>query len=249
MRWCGFIGLLCVYQIMAQPPELSYHSDFEKTAFLSQNNLEMLLAINPGINETIFAEYKAHFESICSRILKKEVANIQDLEDLFYSVHQRQLKHYKSYSDLSLIFAANTYNCVSGTALFALILDSLHISYQIYEFTNHVILVGEWKHQRFMIESTDPYDGFTVGEQPIRERFGQIQEEQQAELGTFMMNVISLRELAALQYMNQGIRCFTSGDASQARKHLQKAKFLYPSIRIKELHEFFSEKDRLVSSK
>ncbi len=61
-------------------------------------------------------------------------------------------------------------------------------------------------------------------------------------------NIISLEDLAGLQYYNMGIDLYNQGKFDKAFTNIQKANFLYPSKRIKEMHRIFRSQAVLVTS-
>jgi hypothetical protein len=67
----------------------------------------------------------------------------------------KYLKYYKLDSFFPDIFSTKTYNCVNGTALFAIIFDEINIPYHILEVPNHVYLIAYPSTLKIGVESTD----------------------------------------------------------------------------------------------
>jgi hypothetical protein len=78
---------------------------------------------------------------------------------------------YKLSNNFSEIFETGYYNCVSGSALFALILSKLEIPYQIIEAPTHVFLIAYPNTEKIVLESTIPDEGSHQFSKRIIERY------------------------------------------------------------------------------
>ena len=129
------------------------------------------------------------------------------------------------------------YDCLTGTILYSLILTELGISHEILEFSNHVLIVGNVNGKDFLLEATDPFNGFITEKTEIDERKKQVL---QAFLNTDMVSLqkietpinISLKELVGLHYFNQALVAYTENDFNRAMYLIQVAASYYPSTRI-----------------
>ena len=94
------------------------------------------------------------------------------LKSVFSLTHRQLLKTYQQYADFSEIFNGGRYDCVTATALYSLLLEELGYSHAIYETKYHVFLLVESSEGQFLIESTDPINGFEYQKERIKERSG-----------------------------------------------------------------------------
>jgi hypothetical protein len=63
------------------------------------------------------------------------------LSHVFTKTHQRFLKRYTEPSSFNDLLKDGNYNCLTGTALYALILEHLHFRYQVIETNYHIFLL------------------------------------------------------------------------------------------------------------
>ena len=116
------------------------------------------------------------FEAFVKKLQNKrnQIKNDQRFFNyLFYKTHRKYLKQYQMHSSVEDILRRGTYDCVSGTAFYALIMHHLGIDYEIKEFDFHVLVIARSNNQQFLIESTDPAGGLTRDPQEIKDRIKQ----------------------------------------------------------------------------
>ena len=158
------------------------------------------------------------------------------LSYFFYKVHRRFLKRYQSHTTMRDLLEDGHYDCVTGSALYALLLDALDIPYQVHEFPYHVYLTVTPKDQdTIMIESTDPQYGLVIDtdEQAKRYRhYRQVSDTDAYYQYDFTIQEdIGLTELAGLSYFNEAVEYYNKRELQQAKRLLQQATRLYASPR------------------
>ncbi len=99
------------------------------------------------------------------------------------------------------------YDCVTGTIVYALILDKLNIEYEILEFPYHVLIVLNIDGKDIMLEATDPYYGFVTEEKDYLERIEFYKNQSQENA---FLRKIDLKQLAGLYYYNQAVEEYNS---------------------------------------
>ncbi|MCH6200139.1 hypothetical protein MMU07_11135 [Aquiflexum sp. LQ15W] len=181
------------------------------------------------------------------RIPKRKRKSIKIPPGIFFLVQQKLLKEYQKNANFSKTIDQGIYDCVTGTAVYALLLNRFDISYQIIETKEHVFIQGIFKKTPFIIESTFADEGMVLGEQETRGFLNSfiIQSSKSAnlkpvEVGSFfsknesntLFEKIGLRELAGLQYYNDAVKKFDEQKYKAAYVQLLKAEYLYPSERI-----------------
>lgn len=242
---------------------LEFESNQEKKLFSSyaQENISDLtrlyLASDNG-NHFEISEQVADWHKFVKRIAKKQ--DVKDAERFlkfaFYKTHRKFLKHYNQYSSLQTLFAKGDYDCLSGTALYVLLLEELGYVYEIKETDYHIYILvtanvkdsDTGSNYPFLFESTDPLTGFVSDEKeilkrqdyylnptPIEEEMkGISNKDREYQFSRAVNNSVNKIELAGLQYYNIGIAQYNRYEFKQAIKSLQKALFFYDSPRIKE---------------
>lgn len=203
--------------------------------------------------------YEENYAAIVNKLKEKKATAKSDamfLKHVFYTVHRKMLGEYEQYVTFSEIFKKEKkYDCVTGTALYALILDELGIDYQVHETDYHVYLVAYAGGKEYLFESTDALAGFAWDPKEIAERrafvnqesirintelamTGLASNEKSTQGATYIDNVVNLRQLAGLHYYNQALKQFNNNAHREAYKMIIIAQGIYPSQRIKNASSF-----------
>jgi hypothetical protein len=220
--------------------ELYYHSDFEKT-MLNKNDassFELFMAADPKIDATKYSAFLEDYRDLVSSLKKLKSRNTNDqvfLEKVFYKVHHRKLGWYQKTVTLSETLEHKKYDCLTGTALLALVLDDLGYSYHILEFDFHVFLIVTLSDMNILMEATDPFNGYVTDEKEIAKRINSNTENDDLDAHvhkTYIRNSIDLKALAGLQYFNIAVAYYNRHEYKKASDFIKKADLLYPSMRI-----------------
>ncbi|WP_420582361.1 hypothetical protein [Reichenbachiella sp.] len=203
--------------------------------------------------------YEERYATMLNKFREKQASSKSDvlfLKQVFYTVHRKMLGEYEQYVTFSDIFKKEKkYDCVTGTALYALILDDLGIDYQVHETDYHVYLMAFAGGKEYLFESTDALAGFAWDAKEIAERRAFVNQEslrintelnmaglssnEETQQGvTYIDNVVNLRQLAGLHYYNQALKQFNTNDHKEAYKMIIIAQGIYPSQRIKNASTF-----------
>lgn len=222
---------------------VSYASPIEK-GDVDRVFHELLKIEKSSLSENLIMSYKSKFSTTVDFYKEKQLKwgnNTKAIERLFYKIHRTYLKNYVPYQSFSKLLSDGTYGCLTATALYALLLEELGYDYEIIETNYHIFLVGEIDGHRFLIESTDPINGFISSSEEISERLKEV-----AVRGTspnnedryrFSFNInrpISLEEMIGLQYYNMATKSYNEGEYIQAVANLDNAYKYYQSERINE---------------
>ncbi|QNL21689.1 hypothetical protein HZR84_06980 [Hyphobacterium sp. CCMP332] len=230
-----------------------FHSDFEKKTFeqLKQNKLvdpsSFLIAAESknGLNE--YRDFSLLLKSIPLELNTSKMDRMdfeKKLKYIFKTTQKKYFNSYQLYESYSDLLEKGDYNCISGTAFYALLLSEMGYKIHIYETPFHAYLEVENENGEFiLIESTDAAFGVVDKMKNVksrREEYAQGQSEFVARgLGNasenpeeIFTNEINLFNLAGLQYYNLAVLAFNEGEFEKASKLLKKAAYLYPSSRI-----------------
>lgn len=211
--------------------------------------LQLLLSNAAGMDEEKEKLYRSEIEMFTRKMRQKQV-RVRDekafLDKLFYAVQRRFLKKYQPFQHFSALLQNGTYNCLSATALYALLLDELEISYQIYETDYHIFLMLETATgDQVLFETTDPLNGFVDEQEEIDQRIAAIRNDKLAEntapnrdyvdFGLQVFRPVSLQQLAGLQYYNQAAYLYNKQRIEEATLALSKGRLLYQAERFDKL--------------
>lgn len=166
------------------------------------------------------------------------------LRYVYFKVHRKYLGRYQSPATFRELMENKKYDCLTGTALYAIVFEKLGVSPDIVETTYHVYLTLNVDGSMVLIESTSPLGGFITDGELINQALQQYQQDSGGENWSYqdyyqpaqtVNNKITLRELAGLQYFNQAVADYNDKKLSSALKQLATALSYYPSDRLKEM--------------
>lgn len=246
--------------------DLTFNSEAEKQAFLSisaqkqfSDFLDLLLVSFDNNKEEFNRSGIQRKIDDCVDHLRAEVADKSEVKKVRYIydyVHKTFFKVYKLKNKFPDIFDKGEYNCVSATALYAIIFSKLSIPYQIKEMPEHVYLVAYPNSAKVLIETTVPNKGYyTVNDQYQKQYVKYLynskaissEEYENTETSVlfnkygFSSEDITLRQLIGVQHSNYGLYLSEDKNYEVAISEFKKAYFLYPCERHK-----FSLKSLLV---
>ncbi len=213
------------------------------------NTLKLLLTSNDQVQFSIL-EYNSLLQSIKDK-KDKFSSDQQYLQFIYKYVHRKSLKRYKTYVTLEeTLSKSGYYNCLTGTLLYGLILNELGFDITIREFSYHVLLIVNLEDKKVMIESTDPLNGFVVGDIAVNKRIAAYKAEDSQkkrntvyDFTTVIDNEISIEQLVGLHFYNQAINSLNQLKINAASLEITKAFQLYPSKRINEIRKLISGKE------
>ena len=163
---------------------------------------------------------------------------------VFYRTQQKYLKKYRQFSSLGDVLERGHFDCVSASALYAIIFTKLDINYKIHETDYHVYLMLYIDDKEILIETTDRQNGFIEKPRAISQMLKRYQRntlpEKVENVYTFSHRVngsISLQQLAGLQFYNLAVCRFNGQDFDTAQSLVKEALLLYRSERILEFQE------------
>ncbi|MDO1445314.1 hypothetical protein Q0590_03580 [Rhodocytophaga aerolata] len=229
--------------LCAQP--VAYVSSVEKKAFAlaknaSPENLFMLLlASDPQMTHEKVSHLQQQLHSFILHLQEKKHQFASEKKYLHWVVQEvrnQYLHDYELYPSFHQLFANGTYNCLSGTALYGLILQKLNYQVEIHETAFHAYLIIHTPKRKILLDATDAENGFAYYAYQIQAREALYRENERARYQPAFNRVIDFYELAGLHYYNEGIIQFNAQNYTASLNYLEKAAQLYPrSERIQHL--------------
>lgn len=165
------------------------------------------------------------------------------LNYLFTKTHQRFLRNYKEYSSFNELLDKGYYNCLTATALYAILLNHFDVPYRIIETNYHIFLMVETSAGDVLLETTDPATGFTDSKSEIEKRIhiyrrNEIQKANTSkryyQFSFDLYNDVNLDEMLGLLYYNQAIKAYNNHQWVNSIACLEKASARYRSPRLEE---------------
>lgn len=192
------------------------------------------------------------FNSFLEKLEKKR-ASIKKEKDfvryVFSKTHQTYLKKFEPYASFNSVFDNGSYNCLTGTILYAVILNHFDIPHQVIETNYHIFITVESEQGKILLEATDPASGFVDTESGIEKRISAYRQNaitaSNARAAYYQFNFdlyrpVSMKELRGLLYYNKAVDSFNHQRLEESVAHLVKADELYSSSRMEELSMILS---------
>ena len=255
--------LICNIQYVAA----QYNSPFEEDLFSrleegSVKSIDLLNAIN--YNQSLYEKGRdlidGHIKQLKANDLDKKPLKKQ-IKTIYKSTHATFLTKYEEKANFSDIFKSGTYNCVTASALYAIILDEFGINYSVRETPDHVYLIADTSGLQTLIESTLPGRGVLVFNEKFKKDYvaylhnNKLISDQEFHNSTTdnlfkkyysKDKRINLQKLGAIQYYNKGVFLLENKRFIEASTYLRKALVIYPSNKIRYNH-FASVQNALYS--
>lgn len=226
-------------------PSVQHHNmDSRDTrTVVSVEIFSLFMAVKNGASPEEIRAYWQDLNEFTALLQKKKSKYKSEkafLKYLFYKVHRKYLKKYQHQTTFYNLFEDGNYDCVTGTALYAMLLDALDMSYTIQEMPYHVFLIVQLSGSKdsVMLESTDPH-GFVTNPETMADAIDIFREtpSQEENISVFdygfsIEEDISLKKLAGLNYFNQAVDHYNQQRIEKAMQYLRQAMVLYPAKRM-----------------
>lgn len=236
--------------------DLKFDTDEERSAFSNFSEkdkwsyIELFMTPLLGSNANLRVSAKQRIEQALS-VLQKEIADKPEpkkVKIIYQYVHRTFFDKYKLKNSFSDIFSKGEYNCVSGSALYAIIFNLLDIPFQVMEAPRHVFIIAYPKTHRILVESTSPEDGYNAYTESYvdkyvrslyqskvisKEEFESTPVKQLFEKYYYSSSGISLKELAGIQYDNFGLYYIDDEQYEKSLQEIKKAYYLISDLRTK----------------
>ena len=184
-----------------------------------------------------------HLEKL-SKKKQSSPDEVSFLKHVFVKTHERFLKEYRTVATFDEMFHNGVYNCMTGTALFALVLEHLQYDYQVIETNYHIFLTVSAGNKQVLIETTDPVAGFVSDEKAISQRiasykFGNTAVASNDDRVHFrynasLYNSINLGNIQGLLHFNMAVAAYNNQDIAASIEQLSFAYGYYNSERMEE---------------
>ncbi len=241
--------------------ELIFNSSFERQSFTEyangeENFLKLLLAVDPAVNKLKYDITRREITVELHRLQNRKFLRAKDNKKillLFEDVNKNILRKYQENTLFPELFNSGIFNCLTASAYYGILLDSLNIPFDFRETYNHVHPVAYPNEQEVKIETTDPYSGIRYFDEKLKVRFVnyllETKRVSRYEYDTTSVDdlfnryylpekSIGMKELAGLQYMNDALNKVAVNDDQAAFEQIKKAFFLYPSPRVLTVFQF-----------
>lgn len=163
---------------------------------------------------------------------------------LFNKTRREFFRQYEQYASFRDTLIKGKYNCLTGTVLYALLLDHFDIDYSIVETNYHIFLRVSTDEGNILFEATDPLNGFVTDAQEIENRIQRFKQnvllpiegdnKKYYEYEVSLYKQVDLRQMTGLLHYNLSIKAYNQQNFQTSIQHLDKALDFYNSPRIAE---------------
>ncbi len=231
-----------------------FNSSFEKNLFNKVKDSSDVLPIElfAGINydSVKYSNIQNQIENVQNKLEKSNIRKKslkKQIKIIYKTIH---LELFKKYDEDALFYdieSTGNYNCVSATAVYAIVLDYFQIDFAIKERPQHVYLIVNPTTDAIIMESTNPSKGVLLINDNAKKdyikylRSNKIISESDYESKSinelfiehyYKDETITINELAGLHYYNHGIAFMNKELYLKASYSLEKALMLYPESEL-----------------
>ncbi len=173
-------------------------------------------------------------------------SDVRFLKMVVNKSHRKFLKHYSSYAQFNRVFESGTYDCLSGTAFFSVVLDQLGYTYKIIETNYHIFLLVSTEQGEVLLETTDRIAGLKTSAKEISQTLATYKQNRlSASAGeanyylyqTQLFREVDAFQLSGLLYFNQAVVLYNQQKWDLCANQLAKARSIYDNPRVEELSE------------
>jgi hypothetical protein len=193
---------------------------------------------------------KPRIDQVVVRLQRQQKNDPKFIQLVFETLHRKFLKQYRPYVDFHEL-QNGTYDCLTATSLFAVVLADLNISYQIIETNYHVFLLAQWKSSKVLIETTDRLNGLVFDKTELEKRIRgyrdnqlatqPVGDKQQYAFGFKLFQPILPAELPGLLHFNKAVNFYNAGNWRASMHHIALMRQSYASPRTAALSALLAE--------
>lgn len=247
--------LACCSWSVAQTNDFfeKYTSDYEKRVLndAHASHFELFMISDSTCSEQKTVAAKQQFDAFiselkASKILKQSEEKL--IRSLHKKVHERFLTRYRTLIDFNQIFVNGEYNCVSSTALFALVLEELEIPFYVQEQPGHVLIMAYPNTSNITVEMTTVKNAFVI---PPRKNINRAIEnllelqlvtpKEVSTMGDVQVydlffnkrSKLTINQLIGIQFLNHAITSADNDQIEQSLSYICKAERFYEEYRTK----------------
>lgn len=245
------VSSICLAKVYDQETELQTTNQHPIYQFIISEKLNLADA-----NVEVFVEKFDQIIEKLERIRIRKTNDVLFLRSIFYRVHKNSLIGYSRIATMDETLKSGAFGCLTGTALYALILEHFGYKYDIIELTNHVYIQVKVDDRLMVIESTLPEEGLMKLSRELTANMEHdaLDPRNKGTLTTVGVgnvwdwnlvngyNKITLEELSGLQYFNESVRLYTEKNYIEAMEMINEAYSRYPSNRNEKLMQLVINK-------
>lgn len=237
---------------------INFENDYEKELFENyfledqKNYFDLFYIIEESTSERKTAQQFVEEQVVPIRASVLKTKNRKrKIKLIFNRIHEGMFVFYNEPALFPHIFSNGSYNCVTGTALYAIVLEQFDIPYKIIELTNHVYIVAYPDEDEIIIESTNPEKGYlNVSDNYKEEYIKYLKKIKLINNEDLMLNTsklfekyyyengkIDIQQLLGIHYYNNSLFLLINGDFQLSVQQIEKGLLFYNCPRLLMLYQ------------
>jgi len=238
--------------------DLAYHSDFEKIAIhnyvaKSSDTFNIFLAIDENMNNseaiTLYQNYKNFYSVLQGKKFNTKNPD-KKIKIIYPAVHEYFLKKYSANEYFPIVFKTGLYNCVTASALYAMVFNHYKIPYKVMASSQHTYLIANPGESSIVIETTNPNFELSIFNGEFKQNYVNylltsklISEDEVKSKSTEeifeerykKVNEVRFSNLIGIQYYNKAVLALQNNNIKPAYELGKKAYFFYPDLKTRTL--------------
>jgi len=220
------------------------------------SELKSFLSVNGSDEDSFLIKKFENLVKKLERVQNRRNSDYAFLKAIFYKTHSDLLVDYDRLATMDQTLSNGQFGCLTGTAIYAMVLQHFGYDYRIIELPNHVFIHLTLDNKSYVFESTLPFGGFMKTSVEMEQLLKQpwLNNRRISQLTTVgnwfedfkelpnEYTTINLQQLAGLQYFNESAKYYLSKDYVNAMEMVLKAYELYPSERSVKLMQLVINK-------
>jgi hypothetical protein len=238
--------------------DLKFQNDFEKKAVedfvkYKKDTFNLFFSIDENITEKDARLSQVAYQRVLKELENSKIRSRkinQQIKSSYSEFHSRFLKKYNSNEYFPQIFLSGTYNCVTGSMLYAMVFEYLGIPYKVKASSNHVYLVANPGSSSVVVETTNPGFEQQIFTGEFKQQYvnylrssklisdAESKSKSVEEIFEEKFNEVKDAEfcnLAGMQYYNKALSKYQNNKIDDALVLSQKAFFFYPEYQARNL--------------
>lgn len=230
-----------------------YTTDYEKQVLNDANasHFELFMIADSTCSKQKTESAKKQFDAFINELKASKITKQSEektIRALHKKVHERFLTRYRALVDFNEIFVDGEYNCVSSTALFALVLEELEIPYYVQEQPGHVLIMAYPNTSNITVEMTTVKNAFVIPPRKDINRAVQnllelqlVTPNQVKATGSVQIydqffnerSKLTIDQLIGIQFFNHAISSVNNDQMEKSLSDICKAERFYDAYRTK----------------
>ncbi len=200
-------------------------------------NIQSLIGVDIGVRAG--QEFAQHIQRL-GQIKLRSKSDVHFVGQLFQRTHRKFLTTFNTSATLAQTVHSGIYNCLTATAIYAMLLEHFEFNYKVIETNYHIFLIVETSKGDVLLETTDGRNGCVTGKENISRQIesyknGSVVTASQHKIYfTYtqpIYNELTISNLEGLLHFNLAVQAYNQGELKISVEELERSYQTYSSER------------------